>query len=47
MDKIPTTITLLPNTKTKLKILAKQSGLSIGQVIDLMTQKQKSTTLLR
>ena len=41
MNKKQITTNLKPETKEKLKVLAKQSGLSIGQIIDIMTSKQK------
>ena len=44
MNKKQITTNLKPETHDKLKILSKQSGLSIGQLIDLMTKKQKCIT---
>ena len=41
MNKKQITTKVLDSTKEKLKVLSKQSGLSIGQLIDLMTKKQK------
>ena len=34
-------------TKEKLEVLSKQSGLSMGQLIDLMTKKQKLSSLIK
>ena len=45
MNKKQITTKVLDTTHDKLKILSKQSGLSIGQLIDLMTTKQKLVTL--
>ena len=44
MNKKQITTKILDATHDKLKILSKQSGLSIGQLIDLMTKKQKCIT---
>ena len=44
MNKKQITTKILDSTKEKLKTLSKQSGLSIGQLIDLMTKKQKCIT---
>ena len=41
MNKTQFNTKILNTTHDKLKILSKQSGLSIGQLIDLMTRKQK------
>ena len=41
MNKKQITTNLKPETHDKLKVLSKQSGLSIGQLIDYMTKKQK------
>ena len=41
MNKIQFNTKILDSTHEKLKVLSKQSGLSIGQIIDLMTRKQK------
>jgi hypothetical protein len=44
MNKTQFNTKILDSTHDKLKILSKQSGLSIGQLIDLMTRKQKCIT---
>lgn len=41
MNKIQLATQVKIETKEKLKKLKKQSGLNIGQLIDLMTSKQK------
>ena len=45
MNKKQITTKILDTTIEKLKTLSKQSGLSIGQLIDIMTKKQKLVTL--
>jgi hypothetical protein len=45
MNKKQITTKVLDLTHDKLKTLSKQSGLSIGQLIDYMTKKQKLVTL--
>jgi len=47
MNKEGLNIKLLPNTKEKLKVLKTQTGLSIGQIIDIMTRKQKLNSLIK
>ena len=47
MNKIQFNTKILDITHDKLKTLSKQSGLSIGQLIDIMTRKQKSSGLIK
>lgn len=47
MNKKKLTTTLQPETKEKLEVLSKLSGLSMGQLIDLMTKKQKLSSLIK
>ena len=47
MNKEHLHIKIKTNTKEKLEYLKEESGLSVGQLIDLMTKKQKLSSLIK